>query len=333
MISEVSISIINLCFNTGSRIMATLDSIKNQTFKKIEIIIVDDGSIDNSIELISNWIENNSSIKTRLIENKKNIGIIRSLNKALKYCEGEYISMIGDDIWYPNLLEREINILLKSNENIALIYSKCNCYDVVNKKNLDDLNPKTNLNIIGYSHTDKLFKQTENTNVYQLQNPWLNEILLKSNLVIGFNCIIKKNILIEKGGFDENYQIEDYPLWLKLSSSYEFLFLDEIHGCYMRYSKNFSTNNNYEIDYAVLTMLVNSYNKKYKLDILFDLQNRILTIIIDLYKYSNKQKNSKIRRAVLFKLFKFLNWPNLVTYKYFFKKFTRKINKKVIAKN
>ncbi len=75
MNKEPIISIIAICFNHEKYVIETLDSIRNQTYKKIEVLIIDNGSSDNSVALIKNWIKEHN-FKCTFIQNKTNRSLI-----------------------------------------------------------------------------------------------------------------------------------------------------------------------------------------------------------------------------------------------------------------
>ena len=93
------VSIIACCYNHEKYVEETLGSIKSQTHGNIELIIIDDFSTDQSVKKISNWIEKNKYSCT-FIKNTENLGVVKTLNKALKKCNGKYFSIIAcDDIF------------------------------------------------------------------------------------------------------------------------------------------------------------------------------------------------------------------------------------------
>lgn len=312
-----------MCYNTGERVLITLNSIKNQTYKDFQVVIVDDCSIDNSVELIEDWISSNPQLDVILIQQHQNLGITKVLNDALKYCKGKYIATIGDDQWYPNFLERLVPILETSNEKVALIYSKLISYDVANSKYGDILDPSQTVTFSGYNNSKNLFQRISG-NVYLLSYPWLKEMLLYSNIIVANATMIKKDILISQGGFDERYEIEDYALWLKLSSSFSFIYVDEVLGNFMRYPTNFSTHNNYKMKLSVMRMFINSYENSLSKKTLLIVQNRIVTNIIELYKFAFLNRDQQLAKTVTKETIRFLKWPSYVTYKYIFSKLLKK---------
>jgi len=111
------ISIIMPTYNGSKYVIETIESVLNQTFQNFELIIIDDGSTDNTVELISNL-----SPKIRLIcqENK---GIAQARNTGLESASGEYIAFIDhDDIWHPEKLSLQV-AYLENNQQVGVVYS------------------------------------------------------------------------------------------------------------------------------------------------------------------------------------------------------------------
>jgi len=108
------ISICMPCYNVGKHIGECIDSVLNQTFFDFEFINVDDGSTDQTVEIIKNY----SDIRIRLIENEHNY--IQSLNTSIRMAEGKYIArMDSDDVMMPDRLLIQYNYLEHQNNIIA----------------------------------------------------------------------------------------------------------------------------------------------------------------------------------------------------------------------
>lgn len=106
-------------YNTGKYIAAAIDSILNQTFTDFEFIIINDGSTDNTAEVIKEYIKRDKRIK--FINNKKTRGIVAASNDGLNTATGEYIAkMDSDDISLPNRLAKQVEFL-DSHPDIGMV--------------------------------------------------------------------------------------------------------------------------------------------------------------------------------------------------------------------
>ena len=111
---RVTVYILN--YNYGSYISKAIDSVINQTFKDIEILVIDDGSNDNSLEVIKNY-----SRKVKVIE-QNNIGLVKSIIKAFSIAQGEYVVRLDADDWLaPDCIEKLVN-KIEEDENTALVF-------------------------------------------------------------------------------------------------------------------------------------------------------------------------------------------------------------------
>lgn len=120
-------------YNYEKFIEETLNSIKNQTFKDFELIVVDDFSKDNSVEIIKKFIDQNPEIKTKLIVHDKNYGQLKSIISGLKESKGEFISFIdSDDI----LLETYAENLLKAHSKTNVGFISCDFQEIDKSSNI-----------------------------------------------------------------------------------------------------------------------------------------------------------------------------------------------------
>ena len=116
------ISVIIPMYNAESTIQNCIESVLYQTYKaRVEIIVVNDGSTDNSKLLVEDIIRNNiSNIFIRLI-NKENAGVSSARNYGIKLAKGEYIALLdSDDEWLPEKIDKQLKVL-QSNNNISFI--------------------------------------------------------------------------------------------------------------------------------------------------------------------------------------------------------------------
>ena len=109
--SEYLVSIVTPVYNSEKFISETIDSIQNQTYKRWELILVDDCSSDNSYDIISKYIKYDKRI--RYIKLEKNSGAAVSRNTGIKNAKGRFIAFLdSDDIWLPEKLEKQVKYML-----------------------------------------------------------------------------------------------------------------------------------------------------------------------------------------------------------------------------
>lgn len=125
------ITIITPSYNSSQLISATINSVLSQSFSDWEMIIVDDCSSDNSVEVIESFVVRDSRIK--LIQLTKNSGAAVARNAAIKAAQGRYIAFLdSDDVWLPEKLEKQVMFMQKNNYHFTYAaYDKVNELDEV----------------------------------------------------------------------------------------------------------------------------------------------------------------------------------------------------------
>lgn len=114
------ISIITTSFNYGEYISETIKSIQAQSYSDWELIIVDDSSEDNSVEIIKSFCKDK---RIKLICHDKNKGLTQSVKTGLKYAKGEWIAFLeSDDLWRENTLEERVRAI-KNNPQVGIIFN------------------------------------------------------------------------------------------------------------------------------------------------------------------------------------------------------------------
>ncbi|UWX55007.1 glycosyltransferase family 2 protein [Maribacter litopenaei] len=122
------VSIVTPTYNSSKYILDTIKSVQNQTVENFEMLIIDDCSMDNTVELINGIIENDPRIK--LFEQTKNQGAAVSRNLGIKMATGKFLAFLdADDIWKPNFIEVSINKIRES--GVPFVFSS---YERKNEK-------------------------------------------------------------------------------------------------------------------------------------------------------------------------------------------------------
>jgi len=188
MKNQPLVSVVMPVYNGERFLRDAIESILNQTYKNFEFIIVDDGSTDNSLKIIKEYQKKDKRI--RLIENKKNLGQAKSLNKGLSLAKGKYYAKIdSDDIACKTRIEKEVDFLERNN-NYVVVGSNLEIID-------------ENNNTIGYR-----FYHQEDREIRKL-------IIIKSPFA--HPSVMIKLSALKKIYYDESFlYCEDYDLWFKL---------------------------------------------------------------------------------------------------------------------
>lgn len=161
------ISIITTVKNGSKYILETLESIKNQTYQEFEHIVVDDGSTDNTVQLLKDFQERNPNYKLFVFQ-PGNLGRGKALNFAVSKANFNWVAIIdADDMWHPQKLEAQINILEK-NPNITVLATKTGLFtesvefdSFNNDFTFEFINPKKMLYKSIISHSSVIIKKED----------------------------------------------------------------------------------------------------------------------------------------------------------------------------
>lgn len=161
------ISIITTVKNGSKYILETLESIKVQTYQEFEHIVVDDGSTDNTVQLLEVFQKQNPEYKLFIFQ-PGNLGRGKALNFAVSKANFDWVAIIdADDMWHPQKLEAQINILEK-NPNITVLATKTGLFSESVKFNkfnndftFDFINPKKMLYKSIISHSSVIIKKED----------------------------------------------------------------------------------------------------------------------------------------------------------------------------
>ncbi len=213
-------------YNYAHYITGTLNSVISQTYQNLELIIIDDLSTDNSIDVIVNWInEYKGTIKIYFIKNTANKGLTGVCNHVLKNSKGKYFQTLdADDILLPDKIERQVRAM-EQEKNVALVYSNIGVIDETGNIISDDY-----LGRIGFNKNEM-----PHGNIF--------EKLFDFNFIPLPSVLVNTELARGVGGFDETLQVQDYYLWLKLAEQkYETIFLPGNTALYREHAKSMSQN-------------------------------------------------------------------------------------------
>lgn len=193
------VSVVIPTYNYGHYVCEAIDSVLNQSYPNIEIVVVDDGSKDNTAELLKKY---GKKINYIYQENK---GISAARNTGICHSTGEFIAFLdSDDIWLADKVEQQIKIF-KGKPKIGLV--SCSMYHFdTQHKNLEEITYRN------YSSHEKFYS-----------------FLVMSNIVSGGSAaIVRKDCFQKVGMFDINLKVaEDWDMWLRINQYYDIHIIEK----------------------------------------------------------------------------------------------------------
>jgi len=173
-------------YNNEKYLREAVDSVLNQTFKDFKFLIIDDGSADRSLEILKSYIDT----RIKIVENKENIGIPKSMNKGLRLCQSKYfVNMNADDISLPERLKKQV-AFMEDNPEVGVCGTWWQIFGEIKKA----------------IHTPPT------------QHDYIFARMLFENTIYNSTVIIRKDLISSIGQFrDENFLFaEDYEYYVRL---------------------------------------------------------------------------------------------------------------------
>ena len=230
------VSIVVLTYNSSKTIIATLDSLKKQTYHNLELIIADDESKDDTVLICKKWLDANQERfqNTKIITVEKNTGTAGNCNRGCKEATGEWIKFIaGDDEMTDDGIEKLVDFAT-SDSSYEIVSGKVEIFGVKSQNYDDDV----------WNYYQKLHRVFDSPH----EQHWYLE---RNNFIAAMAVLMKKSLWEKVGGFDEDIPLlEDWPMWLKVTGAGVMIhFFDGIVARY-RLSSD-SVRAKYKFQYSV----------------------------------------------------------------------------------
>lgn len=211
------VSIITPVYNGQDFLDRSIKSVLAQTYENWELFLIDDGSSDNSVQIIENYLEDN---RIKLLRNESNSGIPTTRNKGIENSTGEFIALLDqDDEWLPHKLEKQVSRFLEIDDSFGLIYS--------------NVEVRTDQGILSDQKKEIEPEASIQSNL---------ELMLSRNLITSPTAMVKRKALEEVGLFDESIRWggDDYDLWIRIAHKYMFDYIDEVLCIRHEHQQNYS---------------------------------------------------------------------------------------------
>jgi len=201
-----------LAYNSSKYIIDALESVKSQTYQNIELIVSDDASTDNTVDICREWIKENGDrfVNATLITVEQNTGTSGNANRIVNACKGEWFKVLaGDDALFPDCIANFIKYIINHPGSKAVVGLIKRYYFILDDKNAVE------------DHLSDSF--------FSLSAEDQFKILLHGNYYIPCSVFLNLAMINEVGGYDDKYGIlEDFPFYLKvLKAGYKFYKMDE----------------------------------------------------------------------------------------------------------
>lgn len=220
------VSVIIPAYNCEKYIEKTVASVASQSFKDLEIIIVDDGSTDQTYETIENIAKNDTRIK---LFSQKNGGASKARNKGINEASGNYIAILdSDDLWHEDKIKLQYEAITLNDVGMV------SCHSVI----ID----KEEIPFGGY--------QRENLNGYCYE-----DLLVSNGIGNGSVPLILKECFDKVGLFDEDIRYcEDWDMWIRIAKEYKLLTISEVLVGYRRMESNLTRASDNAYKYYLQTL-------------------------------------------------------------------------------
>lgn len=196
------VSVVVITYNSAATILETLESIKNQTYQNIELIISDDASKDDTVEICRNWLKDNSSrfVNSDLITVDKNTGVAPNCNRGVSNSHGVWIKVIaGDDLLTEDGIIHYMRYV-HSHPDTKILFGRLEF--IGNNSEMVEVNRK--------HYEENLYPK------FQLSQKAQLDSYLKEQYIPGPGIFYSKDLWVRIGGYDERYPMcEEDPFYTK----------------------------------------------------------------------------------------------------------------------
>jgi alpha-1,3-rhamnosyltransferase len=232
-INSPKVSVLVPSYNHELYVEKCIQSLLAQTYKNLEIIVLDDGSTDSSPDILRRLsIENSFHF-----EHQKNRGLPRTLNKMIRIATGKYIALVAsDDVYHPDKIKTMVEYFEELPDRAAVVFGNAAFIDSKDAEIELTQNLKHFGDVVSY-----FLSPRAELNIDQLEVNY--KTILGGNFIPALSTLIKREALIKVGLFEESINLEDWSMWLKIARNQAFYFLNTRVAYYRVHDSNASITN------------------------------------------------------------------------------------------
>lgn len=200
------VSVICLCYNHEPYVAEALQSVVNQTYGNIELIVVDDASTDGSARVIDDFFQRNSL--ACFIRITRNVGNCKAFNMGLKHAKGDFIiDLAADDVLLPGRVAEGVKVLQEAEADYGVHFSDATYIDDTGK--------------FQYNHSDRFPHES-------IPQGDIYKELIRRFFICPPTMMFRKEVIHELNGYDETLAYEDFDFWIRSSRNYKYCYSPEI---------------------------------------------------------------------------------------------------------
>jgi glycosyltransferase involved in cell wall biosynthesis len=210
------VSVVMPAYNHAAYICDALDSVLHEGYPNLEVVVIDDGSTDNTLAIATEWAAQHMEVPIR-IRSQANAGLTRTLNRLVNEADGEYVTYLAsDDRLLPGGIARRV-LFLEAHPDLSAVFGDSRMINEVG-----DLVRPRNLSRDAADRTSR-------DAAAEIVSHWG---------VMGCVILYRRDRIMKMGGYDESLSIEDWDFYLRLASRGEIAYLDEVVADYRWHGEN-----------------------------------------------------------------------------------------------
>lgn len=203
------VTVVCVCYNHERFVEEAVHSVINQTYDNLQIIFLDDGSRDKSVEKIKSFESSGRNLEYVLLS--ENIGYCKAFNKTLPLMKGEFfIDFATDDVMMPDRIEKQVQKFQSLDGSYGVVFTDAIYID------------ETGFEL--RHHYDYMFGKGL---LKKIPQGYIYKDLLARYFIAAPTMMTRTQVINDLKGYDENLSYEDFDFWIRSSIRYQYAFLDE----------------------------------------------------------------------------------------------------------
>lgn len=204
------VTVICTSYNQEAYVELALQSVADQTYPNVELIVIDNASSDQTARHIRNFVARYPA--TQYIQNPDNVGLCRAFNQGLSRAGGRYIiDLSADDVLLPARIDQQVQLFERLPADVGVAFSNAACIDA-------------NGQFLRYHYS----VDQEGHALDKVPEGWVYEQVLATYFICTPTMMMRKAVLHELGGYDESLSYEDFDFWVRSARQFRYAYLDQV---------------------------------------------------------------------------------------------------------